>query len=143
MLASSGYVCQVDADRCRGCELCVGYCQFGALAVHDGVSTVDAAGCMGCGACARQCPEGALSLRRDPSRGQPLEIQKLIAQGRVSKAGCRVGHTGSTRAWLSVIPGRTDGVVVAILTATTRSARLCRKASAAFAVFGHGLVSLG
>ena len=80
MLASSGYVCQVDADRCRGCELCVGYCQFGALAVHDGVSTVDAAACMGCGACARQCPEGALSLRRDPSRGQPLEIQKLIAQ---------------------------------------------------------------
>jgi ferredoxin len=80
MLASSGYVCRVDADLCIGCETCVSSCQFHALSVPDGVSVVDAAACMGCGVCVSKCPEGALSLLRDPAKGEPLEIQKLIAR---------------------------------------------------------------
>jgi hypothetical protein len=45
MLASSGYVAQVDAD------LCVAH-----------------------------CPQEAISLLRDPAKGEPLEIQTLIAR---------------------------------------------------------------
>jgi Pyruvate/2-oxoacid:ferredoxin oxidoreductase delta subunit len=79
MLASSGYTASVDADLCAGCGDCVGFCQFGALAVNDGVAAVDIAACMGCGVCASRCAYGALSLVRDPSKGEPLEIRELIA----------------------------------------------------------------
>jgi Pyruvate/2-oxoacid:ferredoxin oxidoreductase delta subunit len=51
MLASSGYVAQVDADLC-----------------------------VGCGTCADDCLQEAITLVRDPARGEPLEIQKLIAE---------------------------------------------------------------
>ena len=84
MLASSGYVCRVDADVCIGCESCVPFCQFHALSVRDGLSIVDAAACMGCGVCVSRCPQNALSLLRDPAKGEPLEIEKLIASAAAS-----------------------------------------------------------
>lgn len=79
MLASSGYVAQVDADLCVGCGLCADFCQFGALAMEGDIIAVNAAACMGCGVCVSKCAPGALSLARDPSRGEPLEIRRLIA----------------------------------------------------------------
>ena len=80
MLCSSGYVSAVDVERCVGCGRCAGFCQFEALSVRNGAATVDAALCMGCGACVSKCDQGALSLVREPSRGEPLEIQVLLAQ---------------------------------------------------------------
>lgn len=79
MLASSGYVSQVDADLCVGCGVCAEFCQFGALLVSDGLAVVDDALCMGCGVCVSKCEEGALLLVRDPNKGEPLEIHELIA----------------------------------------------------------------
>ncbi|HEX7535344.1 MAG TPA: 4Fe-4S binding protein, partial [Syntrophales bacterium] len=79
MIASSGYVCRVDADLCLGCEICVGSCQFGALSLVNGVAAVDVDKCMGCSVCTSKCPEGALTLIREPAKGEPLEIHKLIA----------------------------------------------------------------
>jgi Pyruvate/2-oxoacid:ferredoxin oxidoreductase delta subunit len=74
MLASSGYVSQVDEDLCIGCSDCVAYCQFNALEVADGVSRVIYEACMGCGVCTDKCGQGALSLVRDEAKGLPLEI---------------------------------------------------------------------
>jgi ferredoxin len=34
---------------------------------------------MGCGVCVAHCPQEAISLLRDSSKGESLEIQKLIA----------------------------------------------------------------
>ena len=78
MLASSGYVNQVDEDLCLGCGDCLDYCQFGALALEDFVARVDEELCMGCGVCTSKCEQGALSLRREPAKGEPLEIQALL-----------------------------------------------------------------
>jgi len=83
MLASSGYVSQVVPDRCAGCGLCADFCPFGAIAVRDGVAEVNAAVCMGCGICVSHCPNEALSLVRDPARGEPLEIHRLLANQEV------------------------------------------------------------
>jgi len=80
MLASSGYVCKVDEALCIGCETCAGLCQFAAIQVQDYLSQVDESLCMGCGVCVAHCDQGALSLERDPARGEPLEIQKLITK---------------------------------------------------------------
>ena len=79
MLASSGYVARIDADRCIGCGDCVRFCQFGALTVRDGRCVVDPAVCMGCGACLSKCVREAHTLVREPGQGEPLEIRELIA----------------------------------------------------------------
>lgn len=80
MLASSGYVSQVDESLCIGCETCASVCQFGAIRVVDYISQVDEQLCMGCGACVSHCEQGALSLRRAPEKGEPLEIFRLLDQ---------------------------------------------------------------
>lgn len=74
MLASSGYVCEVDRDLCLACGECAERCPFGAIAVQDDWAAVDLAACMGCGVCIEICPQGALSLRREASKGEPLEF---------------------------------------------------------------------
>jgi ferredoxin len=79
MLASSGYVCRVDADLCVGCGTCADSCPFRAISPDAEAAVVDAAACMGCGVCVSKCVQGALSLERDPSRGEPLEIRDLAA----------------------------------------------------------------
>jgi ferredoxin len=80
MLASSGYVAQVDIDLCTACGSCADACQFAAVSVDGDHAVVDLAACMGCGVCVSKCPTEAISLRREPAKGEPLEIQKLIAE---------------------------------------------------------------
>jgi ferredoxin len=80
MLASAGYVSQVDSSRCSGCGKCVKTCQFGAIRIVDGKARVKEDLCMGCGVCLSTCDQEAHSLVRDQSRGEPLEIQELIAR---------------------------------------------------------------
>jgi ferredoxin len=85
MLASSGYVAQVDHDQCVGCGDCNSFCQFRALSIHAGVNQVDLEKCMGCGICISKCPEHAISLQRDESKGIPLEIHALMKQAAQEK----------------------------------------------------------
>jgi Pyruvate/2-oxoacid:ferredoxin oxidoreductase delta subunit len=78
MLASSGYVSQVDEDLCIGCGDCNDFCQFHALEVADGVNHVIYEKCMGCGICTSKCKHSALSLVRDEAKGIPLEICSVM-----------------------------------------------------------------
>jgi ferredoxin len=80
MLASSGYEVHVEGERCKGCGLCVDACQFKALSLNGRTVLADAVACMGCGVCVDKCAREALSLLRAPGRGEPLEIQKLMAE---------------------------------------------------------------
>lgn len=74
MLASSGYLSQVDESTCLGCEICVSVCQFHAISMQDGVARVDEETCMGCGVCVSHCENEALSLQLAPHKGIPMEI---------------------------------------------------------------------
>jgi MinD superfamily P-loop ATPase len=79
MLISSGFRAAIDHDRCRGCAVCVDFCQFHAITINDAKSAkIDPSKCMGCGICANHCARKAISLERDPSLGEPLEIQHLM-----------------------------------------------------------------
>jgi heterodisulfide reductase subunit A-like polyferredoxin len=84
MLASSGFVARVDDALCAACGECAEFCQFAAISVDDGFARIDAAACMGCGVCVAHCPQEAIELVRDPAKGEPLEIQKLIAEAAVT-----------------------------------------------------------
>jgi len=76
MLASSGYVAEVDWQQCHGCGQCVELCPFEAIGLHQ-VAQVRWEACMGCGLCAQRCPAGAISLRQDASKGEPLDVTVL------------------------------------------------------------------
>lgn len=78
MLASSGYVCEIDQELCSACGDCVHRCQFQALDTEDGVTRVHEAACMGCGVCVENCAYDAASLRRAEHRGTPLEVCSLL-----------------------------------------------------------------
>jgi len=80
MLASSGYVAQVDEILCTGCGACNEYCQFNALEVVDGINQVSYEKCMGCGVCLSKCDYDAMSLVADESKGIPLEINALMEE---------------------------------------------------------------
>jgi ferredoxin len=80
LLASSGYVAQVDAELCATCGTCAACCQFAALSANGNQAVVDIAACMGCGVCVAHCPQEAVTLLRDPAKGEPLEIQKLMGR---------------------------------------------------------------
>jgi ferredoxin len=81
MLASSGYIAQVNEALCFGCGTCVDYCQFNALGLAaEMVAQVDGVYCMGCGVCLDKCPNDAISLQRAPEKGVPLEINALMEQ---------------------------------------------------------------
>ena len=79
MLTSSGYVCEQDVEICMKCGDCEPLCQFNAIDLNRD-SHIDIDACMGCGVCVNACTHGALSLRPDPSRGEPLEIHKLMQE---------------------------------------------------------------
>ena len=71
---------QVDEDECIACGICAESCQFNALTLGDDAIAVDRAACMGCGVCVSHCPQDALALVRDPAKGEPLEIHKLMEE---------------------------------------------------------------
>lgn len=82
LLAPSGYVAEVT-DECNGCGECAeGTCNFFAIRMsEDGVTAViDETKCMGCGVCEAVCPIDAIHLRREPGKGDPLDLAALKAQ---------------------------------------------------------------
>ena len=87
ILAPSGYVAEVN-EACIACGTCIEEkaCHFHAIRLEEGEETaqIDFDKCMGCGVCENVCPEGAIHLRREPSKGDPLDIEVLKEQ---QKAG--------------------------------------------------------
>ena len=84
MMASSGYVAEIDSSLCTSCGACVDACPFDALSVVKGKSTMNWDMCMGCGVCTSKCPEGAISLIRDEKKGIPLDV-RLLAENRADR----------------------------------------------------------
>jgi ferredoxin len=78
MLASSGFLAQVDELMCQGCGVCETFCQFEAISIPDGYAVIDFQACMGCGICVAHCQYEAVALVPEPSKGLPLEICALM-----------------------------------------------------------------
>jgi len=76
MVASSGYVAQVDEETCDACGYCEAACPFEAVTVGE-IAVVNWEKCMGCGVCEVQCDSGAITLVPDERKGLPLDVQVL------------------------------------------------------------------
>lgn len=64
----------IDAERCKGCELCVSVCPRDSLRMSEGFNAkgyrpavwVNADGaCTGCALCALVCPDTAIAVYRE------------------------------------------------------------------------------
>lgn len=76
MMASSGYVAEVEPAKCSACGRCEQACPFAAILLNAHAQVL-ADRCMGCGVCLGQCRSEAISLRREPARGIPLDVGQL------------------------------------------------------------------
>jgi ferredoxin len=80
LLAPSGYLSEIS-DECTECGVCVEACGFDAISVDEETRkhAVDKEKCMGCGICEDVCLVEAIQLRREPSKGDPLDLEELLA----------------------------------------------------------------
>jgi Pyruvate/2-oxoacid:ferredoxin oxidoreductase delta subunit len=82
LIASSGYVAEVN-DDCNACGLCADKtCNFNAISMDEKAqkAAIDLAKCMGCGVCVDVCTRKSIQLRREPSKGDPLDVDALKNQ---------------------------------------------------------------
>jgi ferredoxin len=79
LLAPSGYLCEIG-EECNDCGACIDACHFDAIRTDEDTDrcSVDKEKCMGCGVCEDVCLPGAISLRREPSKGEPLDLAELL-----------------------------------------------------------------
>jgi ferredoxin len=78
IITAGGYVARIN-EECTACGDCAEICPFGAIAVEE-TAVVDEVACMGCGVCEGACEYGAVELVLEPSKGEPLDIKKLLKE---------------------------------------------------------------
>ena len=87
VVARSPYVNQVDDLLCNGCETCLEYCQFDALAMSDdAIVQVNSVRCVGCGVCVPQCPSEALGMVLRPEDEIVLPPESIKEWGAIRAA---------------------------------------------------------
>ncbi len=85
MLASSGFVAEIDREKCVVCSTCIASCQFNALQIKGKRLFLDQEKCLGCGVCASKCKKGAISLITDSSKGEPFDIDTILGEQEISR----------------------------------------------------------
>ena len=80
MMASSGYVAEIDPQVCGRCETCMEVCPFDAIQAKGDSIAPNWEECLGCGACQAKCPSQAIRLVRDERKGVPLDVGALASE---------------------------------------------------------------
>ena len=115
-VAPSGYVAEVNED-CNGCGICAeDVCHFSAITMDEAEpgAVIDFDKCMGCGVCQDVCPVEAISLRREPSKGEPLDIEELTSIGKTAGARAALSRQRSrySPSLVSMMPPPASSITV-------------------------------
>ncbi len=69
---------KLDAEKCKGCGMCVAVCPHGVLLMRDDKAVItDKDSCMECGACAKNCAFSAIEVRSGVGCAYAIIIGKL------------------------------------------------------------------
>ncbi len=72
VMSPSGFLPEVDPERCTGCGICVEErCLTGALEMRGETVGLQEQRCIGCGLCVTGCPEKAIRLQRRVAAPEP------------------------------------------------------------------------
>lgn len=80
IMASSGFIPEIDEKKCNACGKCAKLCCFNALSAAGDSAVLDWDKCKGCGVCVDVCPKHAITLVRDKKKGEPLDVRVLAAK---------------------------------------------------------------
>ena len=82
-LPLSGYVAEVDPERCAACMTCARICPYGVprLDEEKRAVVIDPAACHGCGSCAAQCPGRAIEVGHFKPRQMLAKLEGLAEEG--------------------------------------------------------------
>lgn len=58
----TGYKAVIDYGTCSNCALCIDYCRFGAINLHNEKVTISETSCDGCKLCSRICPSQSIRM---------------------------------------------------------------------------------
>lgn len=58
----SGFLAEIDQDKCTQCGDCANICRFDAIHLNTGLYTIDSLACEGCSYCERICPTEAIKM---------------------------------------------------------------------------------
>lgn len=58
---------RVNAEKCKGCKLCQGYCPAGAISLVSKKASISGRKCIGCGECILICPFQAIEIQWNES----------------------------------------------------------------------------
>lgn len=58
----SGFLAEIDEDKCTQCGECASICRFNAITGDRGLYEIDYLACEGCGYCERICPTKAIKM---------------------------------------------------------------------------------
>lgn len=83
------------SHACLGFGDCVMVCQYGAIALRDGVAVVDKAKCTGCGMCARRCPNDLIVM--GPADSEVYVACSSTDKGAFVRKVCTAGCIGCRR----------------------------------------------
>ena len=80
-ISKSRYEARVDQEACTGCEICLDWCEFGAIAMTNPEgsdkpkASINLDKCMGCGICVLKCDFDVLKLElvRPPEHIPPVQ----------------------------------------------------------------------
>ncbi len=77
MVCASGFVVEVNEEKCNGCTVCILACPYDALLEKADKAALDWDRCMGCGVCVSKCPKQAIALVPDEEKGHPMDVRQL------------------------------------------------------------------
>ncbi|RLB07866.1 MAG: 4Fe-4S ferredoxin [Deltaproteobacteria bacterium] len=81
---------KVKKKECVGCETCVQWCAYGAIAIRGEVAFIDPQKCVGCGECIVICPQGAIQIQWNEASPEFQRKMVEYAYGALKNKGGRV-----------------------------------------------------
>ena len=71
---------KIIAEKCIGCELCVGICPFDAVVCEDNIAVIDYEKCTVCRKCLKVCPTECLYVEEPPAEEEPAEAAAPVEE---------------------------------------------------------------